>query len=101
MTTLLDHLASRTTVRLSINASPRHCKLNQARSRSDVTRDLNLSALRFRTRGLPGLPGDLASAAAAAHAFDVGDKRDLRYLAGRFDRDRRCALQHGQHDPRF
>ena len=64
-------------------------------------RNSNLRALRFRARRVSWLPGDLACAAAAAHAADVGDECHLRHLAGRFDRDCRRALQHSQHDPRF
>ena len=64
-------------------------------------RHTNHSALRFRAGGVSGLPGDLACAAAFAHAFDVGDQRDLGHLAGWFHRHRRRGLQHSEHHSRF
>src|SRR4029078_6423131 len=45
--------------------------------------------------------GDLARAAAAAHAADVGDECDLWYFFSRFNRDCGRAIQPSQHDPRF
>ena len=50
----------------------------------------HLGALRFRARGVSGLPGDLASAAVTAHAFDVGNECYLGHLARRIDRHGGC-----------
>src|SRR6185369_4946830 len=58
-------------------------------------------ALCFCARGLPWLPGDLASATVAAHATDVGDECYLRYLARRLDRDSGRTIQHRQHHSWF
>ena len=78
------------------------CRRNQVRRVIEMSvRNFNLRALRVCARGVSWLPGDLASAAAVAHASDVCDQCDLRHFARRIDRYCGGALQHRQHDSRF
>src|SRR6185436_2397968 len=74
-------------------------KLNGAKSH--VTRNVNLSALCFRPRGVPGIPGHLAGPTTAAHTIDVGYECYLGHLARRFDRDCRSPAQQAEHDSWF
>src|SRR5215510_9702683 len=68
----------------------------------DDRRGGDCGALRLCAGGFPRLPGYLARAATAAHAFDVSHERHLGHLARRFDRDCRRhwpASQQGRDDP--
>src|SRR5439155_7941217 len=80
-----------------------HSKFGRRRE-THVIANNNCLALCLRAGSVSWLPGDLAGAAALAHAADVGDECDLGHLAGRIDCN--CwrhgpASQQGGDDPRL
>src|SRR5256885_7558896 len=83
-------------------SSPRSARLN--RKDFHELSNNNRRALRLRAGSVSWLPGDLARAAALAHASDVGDECDFRHLAGWINRNcrrNRPASQQGGDDSRL